>query len=1399
MTDFRINVIIDPRQVPKSRREVERELGLIEQRANRVQSALGRAFAGFSLAFAIREVTRYADAFTNLQNRLRFLVPEQQALVRTTEDLLRVANETRSSFEGTVILYQRLGLATRELGISSDNLLGIVRSINQALILSGASAKEANNGLIQLSQGIAANRLGGDELRSTLEQLPVVADVIARELGVTRGELRELGAQGAITGEVIVNAFQNAAEELDQQFGQTVPTLAQSFTVLQNSLTVFIGTLNTSSGALAALGAIIRVIANNLDLIAKSLVVTGAAFAALQIAPVVQAFFELQRAAKAGELVILGSAEAARQKAEFDRQQAQAALTAAGAEVQKTRETLSSIAVERQSTLVTEQGTAASVRKAEAELQAAAASQRSAEAALRALQAEQSRAVSTSGLVERQEALAAAEARLAQVRQAGIQTTVIEQASLAGLQRSYDQLGLAFERQTTSVIALEAAEARLTAAETRLQTVTQSGTVKQIESATANLEKAKTNAELALSNNIAADSEVARLISLIERTEAEAASSLVSKDSTAQALRQAEANRAAAASNLQQAQASVAAAASESQVAAARKLVEEATEDLTRAQAQLTAAQAASNQQVVLLNATQAREAGIKQNLRVQTEALAAAEARLAAATAAANTQANIFTRTLARVRAGVAALTATIAANPIGALLVGITAIVTALVVFRDRLRLAGDGIATLGDFIAEFIDSTKAAFSQLIAIFDSIFGGLISRVVDFVGQFQISFRSIIESAAAVADTLIGIVAGIAAGIGSIILDIPGIFARGFELAVNAVITVLELIPDTLVALVRTVGETFDIFFNGLIRSFELSSEAIKQAFAGNFDAARQAGLEAAEVLTNALERSASPGAFATRFAKNFGEEFEDELIPRLEVTPTTFRDIGSRAAAAFSAGFNADVVSGFVQDLFVGAELRAEQRQAAEFAKQEAEARQAAAEAAAAQAVEVGLLIRNLRDEQTFLRESITLGQRQAEVNREILDINRQLASKDLSALTPDQEQDVRSILNINAALEAQQGILQRVSPINNEFNNTIADLQFLLSQGAISLRTYNAALAELEIEAARAGTSVSDGIKVGLNDSLAALFDFSSTTQEIIRTTFDEIQNVIALTFEGAVEFIDEFIRNGEVSFAAFRDFLLNIFADALEAIGQQFLQLAAQQATAGIAEGLGFEAVNTAQDQIDVGAQQALLAQRQTIVGQEQTAAATLQTAAGTLGTGAGTLATGAGTLGKSVSLLSGANTGLSTGAATLKTAATTLAGAIPGLQTAAATLLSAAKLQATAGIAGGAAGIPAAASGTPAALAGQPILVGEEGPELFTPGQTGAIVPNDQTIGALAEATSNQGQTVVVQQPPTPMNVTVVNVTDPNEVATALSTPGGEQAILNVLSKNRNALQEFTAN
>ena len=228
-------------------------------RSTRGQSLFSRAgsFIGpiiplasiYGLIDLTRRLTRASDAWLLLTNRVRLYTDTIGETQRVQQALLDVSQETRQDLSSTAQVYQRIAAANDNLGLSQERILGIVRTLNQAVAVSGVSAESASSALVQFGQALASSELRGQELRSVLEQLPRLAQLISQDLGVTRGELLALGAAGELTADRIIVALERQAGTLEGEFNRLVPTIDQGVTVATNALTQFIGILSETTGA----------------------------------------------------------------------------------------------------------------------------------------------------------------------------------------------------------------------------------------------------------------------------------------------------------------------------------------------------------------------------------------------------------------------------------------------------------------------------------------------------------------------------------------------------------------------------------------------------------------------------------------------------------------------------------------------------------------------------------------------------------------------------------------------------------------------------------------------------------------------------------------------------------------------------------------------------------------------------------------------------------------------------------------------------------------------------------------------------------------------------------------------------------------------------------------------
>lgn len=257
-------------------RQVERNVRRIRKEASAANRTLALLRSGLVIVAGARVIGRFielADALTNIRNRLRLVTSSTAQLNAVQTGLFQVAQDTRSSFEANVELFNRLTRSTQSLSLTYRELLDITQGVNQAISISGATAQEAGNSLIQFSQGLASGTLRGDELRSVVEQFPRLASAIGREFGVAGGELAAFAKEndGVLTTERIIKGIRAELPKLAKEFESVRVTTGAAFQRFNNALVLFIGGISESVRLGEKLDVVLQAIARNLPEITVAL------------------------------------------------------------------------------------------------------------------------------------------------------------------------------------------------------------------------------------------------------------------------------------------------------------------------------------------------------------------------------------------------------------------------------------------------------------------------------------------------------------------------------------------------------------------------------------------------------------------------------------------------------------------------------------------------------------------------------------------------------------------------------------------------------------------------------------------------------------------------------------------------------------------------------------------------------------------------------------------------------------------------------------------------------------------------------------------------------------------------------------------------------------------------
>ena len=211
-------------------------------------SGLRNVFLGVFAGRGIKAVVGMADSIQLLGDRINAFVGDTEKGAVALDTLFQAADLTNQSIDTLAEGFNRIALSTQELGLSTEEMIGFTTTLQNAFRIQGASAAEATGATIQLTQGLSSGSLRGQELRSVLEASSVAADVLAKSVGIGRGQLIKFAESGAFTSEVVLKAFSSRALELNERASKLGTTFGQTLTKAMNRSKKGINEVNKDAG-----------------------------------------------------------------------------------------------------------------------------------------------------------------------------------------------------------------------------------------------------------------------------------------------------------------------------------------------------------------------------------------------------------------------------------------------------------------------------------------------------------------------------------------------------------------------------------------------------------------------------------------------------------------------------------------------------------------------------------------------------------------------------------------------------------------------------------------------------------------------------------------------------------------------------------------------------------------------------------------------------------------------------------------------------------------------------------------------------------------------------------------------------------------------------------------------
>ena len=282
MSDF-IGGVGDGKEKVK---ELNAELAKTGDKAEEAAGGLGKIgtlLAGFASVSFAKSMLDTADAMQSINSQVRQVVSSESEYLAVQRQLLDVANNTRASLESTSSLYVSTSRALKDYGYTQQEILQFTEATNNAMTIGGVGAQQQAAALMQLSQALGSGVLQGDEFKSIAEAAPILLDTIAEYMGKSRAEIKKLGSEGQLTADVIFKAISGASEKFGEQAAKMPMTMGQALTVFSNNWQSMISRLLNDSGAMSGIASIIKLIADNLNLVVPIMAGFAVAIAAATV------------------------------------------------------------------------------------------------------------------------------------------------------------------------------------------------------------------------------------------------------------------------------------------------------------------------------------------------------------------------------------------------------------------------------------------------------------------------------------------------------------------------------------------------------------------------------------------------------------------------------------------------------------------------------------------------------------------------------------------------------------------------------------------------------------------------------------------------------------------------------------------------------------------------------------------------------------------------------------------------------------------------------------------------------------------------------------------------------------------------------------------------------------
>lgn len=187
-----------------------------------------------TISSVVLTMTKYSDTLSETMARLNLMNDGLISTEQLWNQIYESSMRSRGSIVDTADAVAKLGLNTNGLFKSNTELVKFSEILNKSFKITGTSADNIKNAMIQITQGLSSGLFQGEELNALADYAPMLLQEIADYMKVPRGELKKLGAEGKITADIVKNAILGATDDINAKFDELPMKFSELGTQFEN-------------------------------------------------------------------------------------------------------------------------------------------------------------------------------------------------------------------------------------------------------------------------------------------------------------------------------------------------------------------------------------------------------------------------------------------------------------------------------------------------------------------------------------------------------------------------------------------------------------------------------------------------------------------------------------------------------------------------------------------------------------------------------------------------------------------------------------------------------------------------------------------------------------------------------------------------------------------------------------------------------------------------------------------------------------------------------------------------------------------------------------------------------------------------------------------------------------